>query len=147
MNHQFEKYISSHGDLIQLILFLTLFFISWNIENLYGVIFNYKKWKHAFVNVPFIFTNFPGQLLLGVTFVEVLKWTSLHHFGLLYYFHIEKNPILLFLIIFILLDLGEYIYHVIMHKVSALWRFHVVHHTDNMVDISTTLREHPGENI
>ncbi len=34
-----------------------------------------------------------------------------------------------------------------MHGVKRLWMFHVVHHTDTMVDVSTTLREHPGENI
>ncbi|MEO9020795.1 MAG: sterol desaturase family protein [Ginsengibacter sp.] len=147
MNQPFQNYISSHGDLIQLVLFVSLFFISWNIENIYGVIFKYKKWKHAFVNAPFIFTNFPGQLLLGIAFVEVIKWTSMHHFGLLYYFRIDKDPILLFLATFILLDFGEYIYHVIMHKVPPLWRFHLVHHSDNMVDISTTLREHPVESI
>lgn len=147
MNEQFQDFISSHGDLIQLALFISLFFISWNIENIYGVLFQYKKWKHALVNAPFIFTNFPGTLLLGVAFVEVIKWTSSHHFGLLYYFHIDKSPILLFLSAFVLLDLGEYIYHVIMHKIKVLWRFHLVHHSDNMVDISTTLREHPVENI
>ena len=147
MNHHFQEYISSHGDLIQLALFVSLFFISWNIENIYGVLFKYKKWRHAFINAPFIFTNLPGQLLLGLAFVAVIKWTSMHHFGLLYYFHIDKDPILLFLETFILLDLGEYIYHVLMHKVKTLWSFHLVHHSDNMVDISTTLREHPGENV
>ncbi len=147
MNPQFLYYILSHNDLIQLVLFITLFVISWNIENIYGVIFKYKKWKHAFVNAPFIFTNFPGQLVLGAAFVAVIKWTSLHHFGLLYYFQTDKQPLLLFLATFILLDFGEYIYHVIMHKISSLWKFHLVHHSDNIVDISTTLREHPGENI
>ena len=147
MNQPFQDFISSHGDLIQLALFISLFFISWNIENIYGVIFKYKKWNHAFVNAPFIFTNFPGQLILGVAFVAVIKWTTMHHFGLLYYFHIDKDSMLLFLATFILLDFGEYIYHVIMHKVSPLWSFHMVHHSDNTVDISTTLREHPGENI
>ena len=147
MNHHFQDYVSSHGELIQLLLFISLFFISWNIENIYGVLFKYKKWKHAFVNAPFIFTNFPGQLILGIGFVNVIKWTSVHHFGLLHYFPIEKNPIILFASTFILLDLGEYVYHVIMHNIPSLWRFHVVHHSDNMVDVSTTLREHPVENI
>lgn len=147
MNHQFLDYISSHGDLIQLVLFVGLFLISWNIENIYGVLFKYKKWRHAFVNAPFILTNVPGTIVLGIAFVEVIKWTSMHHFGLLYYFHIDKDPLLLFLTTFILLDFGEYIYHVMMHKVKLLWRFHLVHHSDNMVDISTTLREHPAENI
>lgn len=147
MNQSFQLYISSHGDLIQIVLFAGLFFICWNIENLYGVLFTYKKWRHAFVNAPFIFTNFPGVVLLGVAFVEVIKWTSIHRFGLLYYLRIDEYPILVFLSTFILLDFGEYIYHILMHKVSTLWRFHLVHHSDNTVDISTTLREHPGENI
>ncbi|MFL5731508.1 MAG: sterol desaturase family protein, partial [Cytophagaceae bacterium] len=31
--------------------------------------------------------------------------------------------------------------------VKRLWMFHVVHHSDTVVDVSTTLREHPGENF
>jgi sterol desaturase/sphingolipid hydroxylase (fatty acid hydroxylase superfamily) len=54
---------------------------------------------------------------------------------------------LLFLVTFVFLDLGEYVYHVTMHKVKRLWMFHVVHHSDDVVDISTTFREHPGENF
>ena len=34
-----------------------------------------------------------------------------------------------------------------MHKQKRLWMFHIVHHSDTFVDVSTTLREHPGENI
>lgn len=34
-----------------------------------------------------------------------------------------------------------------MHKIKRLWMFHVVHHSDLAVDVSTTLREHPGENL
>ena len=147
MTHHFQDSVHIHGELIQLLLFISLFFISWYIKNIYGVLFKYKKWKHAFVNAPFIFTNFPGQLILGIAFVRVIKWTSVNHFGLLHYFHIEKNPIMLFVATFILLDLGEYVYHIIMHNVPSLWRFHLVHHSDNMVDVSTTLREHPVENI
>lgn len=147
MNHQFLDFIFSHGDLVQMALFVSLFFISWIIENVYGVIFNYRKWKHAFINAPFIITNLPGQLFLGIAFVGVIKWTSIHHFGLLYLLHIKKSAILLFLITFILLDFGEYIYHVFMHRTKSLWRFHLVHHSDKIVDISTTLREHPAENL
>ena len=58
-----------------------------------------------------------------------------------------RHPVILFIASFILLDLGEYVYHVIMHRVKRLWMFHVVHHSDTVVDVSTTLREHPGENI
>ena len=46
-----------------------------------------------------------------------------------------------------LLDLCDYLYHRIMHHVPTLWRFHLVHHTDQVVDSSTTVREHPGESL
>jgi sterol desaturase/sphingolipid hydroxylase (fatty acid hydroxylase superfamily) len=142
-----QQFIASNGPQIQLFLFAGLFFISWNIENIAGALFNYKKWKHAFTNTPFIFANMPGQLLLGLAFAKTMEWTTQHHFGFLYYLPVSKNSILLFLATFVFLDFGEYVYHVIMHKVKRLWMFHIVHHSDNVVDVSTTLREHPGENI
>ncbi len=147
MNNNFEHFILQHGEKLQLYIFIGIFFITWNIENFAGVIFNYKKWKHAFVNAPFIFTNMPGQLLLGIAFVKIIEWTSSHQFGFLYFFNISQNSFLLFLLSFIFLDFGEYVYHVIMHKVKKLWVFHLVHHSDNVVDVSTTLREHPVEGI
>lgn len=146
MKYHLGHLISGHGSLVELILFLVIFIVIWNIENIAGVLFSYKKWRHAWINAPFAITNLPGQLLLGIAFAKTIEWTKLHHFGLLYEFHL-KNPLLVFIIAFTLLDLGEYIYHVIMHKIKGLWMFHVVHHSDNIVDVSTTLREHPGENI
>lgn len=142
-----QQFINTNGPQIQLFLFVGLFFLSWNIENIFGVLFNYKKWKHAFLNAPFIFTAIPGQLLIGLAFVKTIEWTTLHQFGFLYYLPVSKNSLLSFLITFIFLDLGEYVYHVTMHKVKRLWMFHIVHHSDQVVDVSTTLREHPGENF
>lgn len=147
MSDNFEHFIFANGEKLQLCMFISIFFITWNIENFAGAIFNYKKWKHAFVNAPFIFTNIPGQLILGTAFVKVIHWTSLHQFGILFFFDFSKSPFLLFIITFAFLDFGEYIYHTIMHKVKELWKFHIVHHSDNIVDVSTTLREHPGENF
>ncbi|MFM9909239.1 MAG: sterol desaturase family protein [Chitinophagaceae bacterium] len=145
--NKFTDFITQYNSQTQLLLFVGLLFIAWNIENAFGIILNYKKWKHAFKNVPFIFTNIPGQLLLGAAFVKTMEWTTQHHFGFLYNLHLDKNSVLLFVASFIFLDFGEYIYHVIMHKVKRLWMFHIVHHSDNVVDVSTTLREHPGENM
>ncbi|MFZ6025372.1 MAG: sterol desaturase family protein [Bacteroidota bacterium] len=142
-----EQFINTNGHKLQLWVFLLLFVASWNIENIAGTLINYKKWKHAFTNLPFIFTSIPGQLLLGMAFIKIIAWSTQHQFGLLYLFPKSVSPLLLFFMSFIMLDFGEYIYHVIMHKVKRLWMFHAVHHSDMVVDISTTLREHPGENI
>ncbi|HYM93413.1 MAG TPA: sterol desaturase family protein [Chitinophagaceae bacterium] len=142
-----QRFLSGNGHQLQLWIFISLFIISWNIENIAGIIFSYQKWKHAFLNVPFMFTNIPGQLLLGLAFAKTIEWTMRHQFGLLYHLHLGHSSFVLFLVSFIFLDLGEYVYHVVMHKVKRLWMFHAVHHSDNIVDVSTTFREHPGENI
>jgi sterol desaturase/sphingolipid hydroxylase (fatty acid hydroxylase superfamily) len=46
---------------------------------------------------------------------------------------------------FILLDYSIYLWHVLLHKVPLLWRFHVAHHIDRDLDTSTALRFHFGE--
>lgn len=142
-----QNFFSVYGPQIQVILFLGLFIIAWNIENIAGAVFHPKKWKHALINTPFILANIPGQLLLGLSFAKTIEWTTQHQFGFLYHLPIGKSSILLFVVSFAFFDLGEYVYHVTMHKVKRLWMFHVVHHSDPVVDISTTLREHPGENF
>lgn len=48
---------------------------------------------------------------------------------------------------FFLLDYASYLWHKINHKVPLLWRFHVVHHTDLDLDLSTAIRFHFGEMI
>lgn len=45
----------------------------------------------------------------------------------------------------ILLDYTLYLWHVLTHRMPALWRFHVVHHVDLDLDTTTALRFHFGE--
>ncbi len=42
-------------------------------------------------------------------------------------------------------DLLIYFQHVLFHAVPALWRLHMVHHSDNHLDFTTGLRFHPVE--
>lgn len=42
-------------------------------------------------------------------------------------------------------SLAGYWTHRALHAVPALWRIHRVHHSDNSVDVSTSLRNHPLE--
>jgi sterol desaturase/sphingolipid hydroxylase (fatty acid hydroxylase superfamily) len=46
---------------------------------------------------------------------------------------------------FVLLDWSIYVWHRLNHRVPWLWRFHVVHHTDLDLDVSTAFRFHGGE--
>jgi sterol desaturase/sphingolipid hydroxylase (fatty acid hydroxylase superfamily) len=41
-----------------------------------------------------------------------------------------------------LLDYSLYVWHVLLHRVPLLWRFHAVHHIDLDLDASTALRFH-----
>jgi sterol desaturase/sphingolipid hydroxylase (fatty acid hydroxylase superfamily) len=64
----------------------------------------------------------------------VLRWTGL-------------DPRVADVLAFVLLDLSFYVAHVAMHKVPALWRVHRVHHSDPVVDVTTTIRQHPLEGL
>jgi sterol desaturase/sphingolipid hydroxylase (fatty acid hydroxylase superfamily) len=46
---------------------------------------------------------------------------------------------------FLVLDYMLYVWHRLNHRVPLLWRFHVVHHIDRDLDISTGIRFHFGE--
>jgi sterol desaturase/sphingolipid hydroxylase (fatty acid hydroxylase superfamily) len=45
----------------------------------------------------------------------------------------------------VLLDYSLYIWHVLTHKSSFLWRFHKIHHADLDLQASTAIRFHFGE--
>jgi sterol desaturase/sphingolipid hydroxylase (fatty acid hydroxylase superfamily) len=46
---------------------------------------------------------------------------------------------------FLLLDWTIYLWHRLNHRAPLLWRFHLVHHTDLDLDVSTAFRFHVGE--
>ena len=68
-----------------------------------------------------------------------LKW------GLNYRY--AAHPVLKGLIAFLIMDYTNYLWHVLNHKLPVLWRFHVVHHSDPDLDLTTALRFHFGEII
>ena len=87
----------------------------------------------------------PIQLAIGCVLIAAIHTTEIHHLGLLNIIPIKLNPFLIFTLSFFLLDFFEYVYHLIMHKIKRLWMFHLVHHSDRELTVSTTLREHPIE--
>ncbi|HYG37496.1 MAG TPA: sterol desaturase family protein [Cytophagales bacterium] len=50
-----------------------------------------------------------------------------------------------FVLGFLALDYGNYLWHIINHKVPFLWRFHNIHHMDLDLDVTTAIRFHFGE--
>ena len=45
----------------------------------------------------------------------------------------------------ILMDYTLFVWHILVHKLRWLWRFHIVHHADRDLDASTAIRFHFGE--
>jgi len=69
--------------------------------------------------------------------VEERNW------GMIGVFHLQGAVAALAALV--LMDYTFYWWHVLLHRVPGLWRFHAVHHVDLDLDTSTALRFHFGE--
>lgn len=119
--------------------------ISWVLEGAVPLAsLNYKKWKHAGVNLIFLATSLIINVLFGLMTVGVFLWLGQNEFGLL---HLIGLPMWAELLIAVMvLDLGaQYFAHYLLHRVKWMWRFHMVHHSDTKVDATTGTRHHPGD--
>lgn len=121
--------------------------VFWILEGLLPLFsFSYKKVRHAGINLFFTLCT----VIIGFAFAGILlfvsTWVSANEFGLLY---LIEMPLWLQVTLGVLLmDLiGAYLVHFVEHKVKWMWKFHLVHHSDTTVDVTTGLRHHPGETI
>ena len=140
----FFEQLTNGEKILWIIICLT---ISWILEGFVPLFrFNYRKWKHAGVNLIFLTTTIIINALFGIATVGVFLWLQENQFGLL---HMVDLPIWVELIIGImLLDLvAQYVVHYLLHKVKWMWKFHMVHHSDTKVDTTTGTRHHPGDYV
>ena len=140
-----KSFFITHPSSVQILIFGGLITSLWLAEGLILAIPVRKKWQHTFTNMLFIVTALPVQLFMTMFVLVEAAWITQSHLGLLNLLPLHQSILVKYLIGFIILDFCEYLYHVIMHKVKVLWKFHLVHHTDQKLDVSTTVREHPGE--
>ena len=76
-------------------------------------------------------------VLPSAALVERKNWGLLRQFKLPLWFEITAG--------LVLMDYTFYAWHILMHRVPLLWRFHLVHHIDLDLDASTALRFHFAE--
>lgn len=121
--------------------------IFWIAEGMLPLFKNsYRRYRHAGLNLFFTLTT----AIIGFGLAGALLWASTfvseNEYGLLYIFSL---PLWAEIVIgVLLLDLiGAYFIHWLEHKIKWMWKFHLVHHTDTHVDVTTGLRHHPGETI
>lgn len=122
-------------------------FIFWVMEGVIPLFrFQYNKYRHAGINFLFtFFTAIIGFGLAGVLYYTS-HWVTVNEFGLL---NLAEFPLWAKIIIGVmLLDfIGAYLVHWVEHKLKWMWKFHLIHHTDTTVDVTTGLRHHPGETV
>jgi sterol desaturase/sphingolipid hydroxylase (fatty acid hydroxylase superfamily) len=104
----------------------------------------YNKIRHTGVNLVFLATSFIVNILLGILTVGVSTWVSKQEIGVMNWIAMPMW-VKIIITLFIMDLFAQYIPHYLMHKVKPFWRFHVVHHSDTHVDVSTGTRHHPGE--
>jgi sterol desaturase/sphingolipid hydroxylase (fatty acid hydroxylase superfamily) len=101
--------------------------------------------KHDLVNMLIGAMNLITVFSGGYFLQKLLAAGQSHHFGLLNLFFIPRTLHLMLQVIFI--DLVMYWWHRINHLIPLFWRFHKFHHTDEQMNITTTLRFHPVEQL
>lgn len=85
------------------------------------------------------------RFLLLPVMVKLAMMNQSTKVGIIHRFN--THPSIKSAVAFLLLDYTNYLWHVLMHKLPLLWRFHVVHHSDLDLDLTTAFRFHFGELI
>jgi sterol desaturase/sphingolipid hydroxylase (fatty acid hydroxylase superfamily) len=124
---------------------LLLFWIIEGAIPLFSLHYKKNKARHAAVNLGFTVIHLIIHTAIAVLIVLLADWCRKESFGLVYWFH--ANILFTVIIGVLALDFSSWLVHWVMHMVRPLWRFHLVHHTDNNVDVTTGLRHHPGDSI
>jgi len=120
----------------------------WIIEGAIPLVsLHYKKnkLKHAAVNFGFTIIHLVIHTFLAILIVKLSDWSKDSGFGLVYWFN--ANILMTIIIGVLALDFSSWLVHLVMHKTPMLWRFHLIHHSDNNVDVTTGLRHHPGDSL
>lgn len=91
----------------------------------------------------------PSFSLLRFLLLPVMVWLAMKNtklkFGFNYLY--KAHPVVKGFVACLIMDYTNYIWHRLNHCIPFLWRFHLVHHTDVDLDVSTAFRFHFGELI
>lgn len=82
-------------------------------------------------------------LLTGPFIARFAAWAEQNRVGLLHL--VCLPPGVSTLLALLVLDGGMYLWHRANHQIPFLWRFHRTHHSDAALDVTSTVRFHPGE--
>lgn len=108
--------------------------------------FRKTRARHAAVNFGLTIIHLVIHTFLAIIIIRLSDWCAANQFGVVYWLHAGVAGTIL-LTILIVDFFGGWTVHIIEHKLRPLWIFHVVHHADTSVDVTTGLRHHPVESV
>jgi sterol desaturase/sphingolipid hydroxylase (fatty acid hydroxylase superfamily) len=100
---------------------------------------------HLAPNLALTLITFVTNALFNVALAAALMYFQANGIGLLQMFTLQ--PLTTVAIVVVALDFSTYLTHVALHRIPLFWRFHSVHHSDPALDVTTTIRQHPGEGV
>ncbi|PIQ99702.1 MAG: sterol desaturase [Nitrospinae bacterium CG11_big_fil_rev_8_21_14_0_20_45_15] len=83
------------------------------------------------------------RLFLGTAAIGAAQFAEVQGWGMLNWTELPPAIEIFFAVVF--LDFMIYVQHVVVHMIPFFWQFHIVHHTDLDLDVSSGLRFHPIE--
>jgi len=101
--------------------------------------------RHLGPNLLLTLVTFATNAIFNTALVLMLQWQAAARIGVLHALVLPPLPTTA--VVVLALDFAWYLAHVAMHASPALWRYHRVHHSDPAVDVTTTIRQHPGEGV
>lgn len=138
-----KSVFDTYGTVILVVIFIILFLLESKFQLRKRV---QNRWKRIVIN---FIVSIPSFVLLRLVFIPLMVLFAYKNaqwqFGLNYLFHAPAW--LKAIVAFLLLDYSNYLWHIVLHKMPLMWRFHLVHHSDLDLDITTAFRFHFGELI
>ena len=124
-----------------------------------GLLFFLMPFEKLFPRVPF---HFSIARLVVVTAIAVCTFAIAWGFNHTLYmplvkallsiqiFSVSQLPVPTWALLagcIFLIDLMLYVFHVLSHKITPLWKLHAIHHADEHVDVATGILRHPFETV
>jgi sterol desaturase/sphingolipid hydroxylase (fatty acid hydroxylase superfamily) len=136
---KFFNYVTNvNPDIFMALILASLFSLEQLFSNVASL---FKRAPHLlnsiFLQIGYILLNFG----LATLVVKALNWTDANNFGLFNIIHIPYYVKVIFGVLCI--DFVNYWAHRLNHTWELFWRLHRVHHSDTVMDSSTTYRFHP----
>lgn len=105
-----------------------------------------RRSRHLWSNLLLLAVLTVINLLFTSLTFSIGGWIESENIGLLN--AIEANTAVAIVLSILFLDLWSgYLIHVLFHQYEWLWGMHSIHHSDDLVDVTTAFRQHPLESL